>query len=104
MGKYCVRRLEYRRLPRAELRAARANRVFCADEKRIRAENTVMVNTKRGVGAYTRSPIARGCAFHPCAIDDPRGQFFVRAILQLCNNKGAIYVATYGRLTVEEKP
>jgi hypothetical protein len=29
------------------LRAARANRVFCADEKRIRTENTVMVNTKQ---------------------------------------------------------
>jgi hypothetical protein len=35
---------------RADLRAARANRVFCTDEKRIRTENTVMVNTKRGVG------------------------------------------------------
>jgi hypothetical protein len=32
------------------LRAARANRVFCTDEKRIRAENTVMVNTKHGAG------------------------------------------------------
>jgi len=28
------------------LRAARANRVFCADEKRIRTENTVMVKTR----------------------------------------------------------
>jgi len=28
------------------LRAARANRVFCADEKRIRTENTVIVNSK----------------------------------------------------------
>ena len=33
-----------------DLRAARANRVFCTDEKRIRTENTVMVNTKCGVG------------------------------------------------------
>jgi hypothetical protein len=33
-------------VPTADLRAARANRVFCADEKRIRTENTVMVNTK----------------------------------------------------------
>jgi hypothetical protein len=32
------------------LRAARANRVFCTDEKRIRTENTVIVNTKHGVG------------------------------------------------------
>jgi hypothetical protein len=33
------------------LRAARANRVCCTDEKkRIRTANTVMVNTKQGVG------------------------------------------------------
>jgi len=32
------------------LRAARANRVFCTDKKRIRTENTVTVNTKDGVG------------------------------------------------------
>jgi hypothetical protein len=31
------------------LRAARANRVFCTDEKRIRTENTVIVNTKQAV-------------------------------------------------------
>jgi hypothetical protein len=29
------------------LRAARANRVFCTDEKRIRAENTVMNGRQR---------------------------------------------------------
>jgi hypothetical protein len=45
---------------RADLRAARANRVFCADEKRIRTENTVMVNTKRSAGGYTRSVIRAG--------------------------------------------
>jgi hypothetical protein len=28
---------------------------------------------------YPRSPIAHGWLFHPCAIDDPRGRFFVRA-------------------------
>jgi hypothetical protein len=32
------------------LRAARANRVFCTDEKRIRTKNTVMVNTKHSAG------------------------------------------------------
>src|SRR5665647_920300 len=31
------------------LRAARANRVFCTDEKHIRTENTVTVNTKHRV-------------------------------------------------------
>jgi len=53
-------------MPPADLRAARANRVFCADEKRIRAENTVMVNRKQGVGV----------------------SFAQQA--QLCNNAGAI--------------
>jgi hypothetical protein len=33
------------------LRAARANRVFCADEKRIRAENPVMIKNKGSAGA-----------------------------------------------------
>jgi hypothetical protein len=76
-------RLEYRRMRRAELRAARANRDLCTDEKRIRTENTVMINSKQGVGLFTRSPIARGCAFHPYAIGDPRGRLFVRAKAQL---------------------
>src|ERR1039458_1151582 len=35
---------------RLRLRAARANRVFCTDEKRIRAENTVMDKSKNGLG------------------------------------------------------
>jgi len=34
------------------LRAARANRVFCTDKKRIRTENTVIVNTKHGVMVF----------------------------------------------------
>jgi hypothetical protein len=37
-------------MPPTDLRAARANRVFCADEKCIRTENTVLVNTKRSAG------------------------------------------------------
>jgi hypothetical protein len=32
------------------LRAPRANHVFCTDQKRIRTENMVMVDAKRGVG------------------------------------------------------
>jgi hypothetical protein len=36
--------------PGADLRAARANRVFCTDKKRIRTKNTVMVNTKHSAG------------------------------------------------------
>jgi hypothetical protein len=72
------------------LRAARANRVFRADEKRIRTENTVIEKTRTVRGFYTRSLIARGCAFHPCAIKDPRGRLFVRAKSQFCSNNGGI--------------
>jgi hypothetical protein len=32
------------------LRALRANRVFCTDEKRIRTENTVMDKNNKGLG------------------------------------------------------
>jgi len=65
------------------LRAARANRVFCTDEKHIRTENTVMDKKTRAVwgGFHKRSSIGRGCAFHPCPIDDPRGRAAVRASL-----------------------
>jgi hypothetical protein len=45
-----VRRLKCRRMPGADLRAARANRVFCTDEKRIRTENTVMDKNRDGLG------------------------------------------------------
>jgi len=55
-----------------DLRATRANRVFCTDEKRIRTKNTVIVNTKQGVGVLYK-------------IVDPRERFFVRATSQLCN-------------------
>jgi hypothetical protein len=47
---------------RADLRAVRANRVFCADEKRIRAENTVIVNNKDSAGVlYKVADCARVC-------------------------------------------
>jgi len=39
-------------MPREDLRAARANRVFCADEKRIRTENTVMNKNKGALGWF----------------------------------------------------
>src|SRR5450756_671626 len=35
-------------------------------------------------GFYTRSSIAHGCAFHPCAIGDPRRRLLVRATTQFC--------------------
>jgi hypothetical protein len=37
-------------MPSADLRAARANRIFRADEKRIRTENAVFANTVSGMG------------------------------------------------------
>jgi hypothetical protein len=44
------------------LRAARANRVFGRDEKHIRSEDTVLVNTKQGVGVlYKIVDCARMC-------------------------------------------
>ncbi|MBI5911493.1 MAG: hypothetical protein HY848_16275 [Betaproteobacteria bacterium] len=36
------------------LRAARANRVFCADEKRIRTKNTVIDKNKDSVGGLSK--------------------------------------------------
>jgi len=67
-------------MPWIGLRALRANRVFRTDEKRIRMENTVMYKSKNGLSGFNqRSLIARGCAFHPCAINDPRGRAAVRA-------------------------
>jgi hypothetical protein len=46
-----------------DLRAARANRVFRADEKRIRTENTVIVKNKDGLGwfLYKIADWARMC-------------------------------------------
>jgi hypothetical protein len=47
---------------RTDLRAARANRIFYTDEKRIRIENTVIVNTKQDVGVlYQIVDCARMC-------------------------------------------
>jgi hypothetical protein len=37
-------------MSRADLRAARANHVFCTDKKRIRTENAVMDKNKDGLG------------------------------------------------------
>jgi hypothetical protein len=67
-------------MSRGGLRAARANRVFCTDEKHIRVENSVMDKSKGGLGLFL-SKIAdcARTAFGPCAIDDPRGRAAVRA-------------------------
>jgi hypothetical protein len=41
-------------LPRKTLRAARANRIFCTDKKRIRTENPVMVKSLYGAGGLSK--------------------------------------------------
>jgi hypothetical protein len=41
-------------MPRADLRAARANRVFCTDERRIPAKNTVMNENKDSAGVLSK--------------------------------------------------
>jgi hypothetical protein len=50
-------------MPGADLRAARANRVFHTDEKRIRMENTVIDKSKGGSGwlLYKIVDCARMC-------------------------------------------
>ena len=62
-----------------KLRAARANRVFCTDEKHIRKENTVLVNTSHDAGVFHKIADCARMAFHLCAIDDPRGRDAGRA-------------------------
>jgi len=41
-------------MARTDLRAARANRVFCTDKKRIRTENSVIDNGKPGAKALSK--------------------------------------------------
>jgi hypothetical protein len=77
-------------MPRTDLRAARANRVFCTDKKHIRAKDTVMDNTKQDVDVLHKIVYCVRMAFHPCAIDDPRGRLLVRATSQLRNHGDAI--------------
>jgi len=51
------------------LRASRANRIFCTDEKRIRTENTVMSKQQNGLwlrlGQTKKSPVSRAFSFNP---------------------------------------
>src|ERR1035437_135976 len=77
--------------------ALRAPTVFSVRIKSASVQKTRLWIKARAVrgGFYTRSSIVHGCAFHPCAIDDPRGRFLVRATSQLCNKGDAIVVATY---------
>jgi hypothetical protein len=54
------------------LRAARANRVFCTDEKHIRTENTVIVNIKDSAGVFHK--IAARTVFRPRQFATPQQQ------------------------------
>ena len=49
-----------------------------------------MDKNKDGLGLFLYKIVegARMAFFHPCAFDDPRGRFFVRAKPELCNNGG----------------
>jgi hypothetical protein len=78
----------------AALRDARANRVFCTDEKHIRTENTVIDKSKDCV-IYTRSPIACGRLFVRAQSVIRADGFFVRAKSNRCKNVDAIRRATH---------
>jgi len=75
-----MHRLEYRCMPPEDLRAARANRVFCTDEKHIRTENTVIDKSNNGLGLlFSKIADCVRTGSRPCAIGDPRGRILVRA-------------------------
>jgi hypothetical protein len=65
----------------------RANRVFRADEKRIRTKNTVMDKGKDCAGVLYKIADCVRTAFRPHAIGDPRGRFFIRANKDLIKGK-----------------
>jgi hypothetical protein len=83
-----------------DLRAARANRVFRADEKRIRTENTVIVKNKDGMRfLYKITDWARMCFSSVPNRRSARtgrrprklnrcGRLLVRATSQLRSSKG----------------
>jgi len=67
------------------LRAARANRVFGTDEKRIRAENTVPEKSKSGFGWFL-------CMIVDCArirFSSVRNQRSARTAFRPRNNRNA---------------
>jgi hypothetical protein len=59
--------------------ALRAPTAISVRIKSIRTEIAVTGKSEDNASFYTRSSIAHGWLFHPCAIDDPRGQLLVRA-------------------------
>jgi hypothetical protein len=67
-------------MPPEGLRAARANRVLPTDEKRVRRQNTVFVNTKQVVWvSYKIADLCADVLFIRTQVGDPRGRAAVRA-------------------------
>jgi hypothetical protein len=70
---------------------ARANRVFRADEKRIRTESTVMDKNKDSFGVLLYKIVdCQRMSSYPFTIDDPRGRLHVRATSRRCDKGSAI--------------
>jgi hypothetical protein len=59
--------------------------VFLVRIETIRTKNTVMEKNKDGAGGLCKIVDCARMAFHPCAIDDPRGRIFIRATSQPFN-------------------
>jgi hypothetical protein len=81
-----------------QLRAARANRDFCADEKRIRTEITVMDKSKDGLGLILFK-IADGARMCFSSVHNRRSARTVsrpRKKRNAATSSGAIQVATVG--------
>jgi hypothetical protein len=68
--------------------ALRAPTAFLVRIKTIRTKNAVMVKSNDGLALflYKIADCVR-IAFHPCAIDDPRGRLLVRATSQPCSDE-----------------
>ncbi len=84
-----LRSRECSRMPPVDLRAARANRVFCTDKNHPRRKRGYVEKQKQRGLLYKIADYAR-MVFHPCVIGDPRGRPFVRAISKLCNKEEAV--------------
>ncbi|HEY5293198.1 MAG TPA: hypothetical protein VIJ43_12895 [Burkholderiales bacterium] len=73
-------------MARAAIARSRALTMLLVRIEIIRTKSMVPDKGNNGLGLFL-SKIAdcARMAFHPCAIDDPRGRFLVRAKSKLCN-------------------
>jgi hypothetical protein len=81
-------------MPGTDLRAARANRVFCTDKKHPYRKRGYSEKQGRRGFLYKIVDCAR-MAFLRAQSAVRADAMFVRATWQPCNNGGAIQVATY---------